>query len=93
MLVRQSPLRVRRPRSPHPRLPAKIDQGGDLLRQGLRAGGCPCTGTASRQRALEPPELLLTTHGNLPSVTATENADALLGHGLLVARLKPHRST
>ncbi|XP_066310560.1 uncharacterized protein [Miscanthus floridulus] len=35
--------------------------------------------------------LLLTTHGNLPSAAAAEDADALLGHGHLVARLEPHR--
>jgi hypothetical protein len=37
--------------------------------------------------------LLLTTHGNLPSAAAAEDADALLGQGRLVARLEPHRST
>ena len=35
--------------------------------------------------------LMLTTHGNLPSAAAAEDADALLGHGRLVARLEPHR--
>jgi len=35
--------------------------------------------------------LLLTTHGNLPSAAATEDAEARLGHGRLVARLEPHR--
>ncbi|GJM92077.1 hypothetical protein PR202_ga08505 [Eleusine coracana subsp. coracana] len=35
--------------------------------------------------------LLLTTHGNLPSAAAAEDAEALLGHGRLAARLEPHR--
>jgi len=35
--------------------------------------------------------LLLTTHGNLPSAAAAEDAEARLGHGRLVARLEPHR--
>lgn len=35
--------------------------------------------------------LLLTTHGNLPSAAAAEDADALLGHARLPARLVPHR--
>uniref|UniRef100_A0A0E0JST3 Uncharacterized protein n=1 Tax=Oryza punctata TaxID=4537 RepID=A0A0E0JST3_ORYPU len=35
--------------------------------------------------------LLLTTHGNLPSAAAAEDAEALLGHGRLAARLVPHR--
>ncbi|KAG8043212.1 hypothetical protein GUJ93_ZPchr0115g2741 [Zizania palustris] len=35
--------------------------------------------------------LLLTTHGNLPSAAAAEDAEALLGHGRLPARLVPHR--
>ncbi|KAM3334786.1 hypothetical protein ACQJBY_029297 [Aegilops geniculata] len=36
--------------------------------------------------------LLLTTHGNLPSAAAAEDAaDALLGHARLAARLVPHR--
>ena len=35
--------------------------------------------------------LLLTTHGNLPSAGAAEDAEARLGHGRLVARLEPHR--
>uniref|UniRef100_A0A0D9V9J1 Uncharacterized protein n=1 Tax=Leersia perrieri TaxID=77586 RepID=A0A0D9V9J1_9ORYZ len=36
--------------------------------------------------------LLLTTHGNLPTAAAAEDAaDALLGHGRLAARLVPHR--
>jgi hypothetical protein len=36
--------------------PVGAGQGGDLLRQGLRAGGRPCAGAASRQRAPDPPE-------------------------------------
>lgn len=35
--------------------------------------------------------LLLTTHGNLPSAAAAEDGEAVLGHGRLVARLEPHR--
>ncbi|XP_047061290.1 uncharacterized protein LOC124668146 [Lolium rigidum] len=35
--------------------------------------------------------LLLTTHGNLPSAAAAEDADALLGHARVPARLVPHR--
>ncbi|KAG8078872.1 hypothetical protein GUJ93_ZPchr0007g5967 [Zizania palustris] len=35
--------------------------------------------------------LLLTTHGNLPSAAAAEDAEALLGHGRLAACLVPHR--
>uniref|UniRef100_A0ACD5XD90 Uncharacterized protein n=1 Tax=Avena sativa TaxID=4498 RepID=A0ACD5XD90_AVESA len=35
--------------------------------------------------------LLLTTHGNLPSAAAAEDADALLGHARIPARLVPHR--
>jgi hypothetical protein len=35
--------------------------------------------------------LLLTTHGNLPSSAAAEDADALLGHARIAARLVPHR--
>jgi hypothetical protein len=35
--------------------------------------------------------LLLTTHGNLPSAAAAEDAEARLVHGRLVARLEPHR--
>jgi hypothetical protein len=35
--------------------------------------------------------LLLTTHGNLPSAAAAEDAEALLDHGRLAARLEPHR--
>ena len=35
--------------------------------------------------------LLLTTHGNLPSAAAAEDAEALLGHGRLATRLEPHR--
>ncbi|XP_062207880.1 uncharacterized protein LOC133909459 [Phragmites australis] len=35
--------------------------------------------------------LLLTTHGNLPSAAAAEDAEALLGHERLAARLEPHR--
>jgi hypothetical protein len=36
--------------------------------------------------------LLLTTHGNLPSAAAAEDAHALLGHARVPARLVPHRS-
>ncbi|XP_051227767.1 uncharacterized protein [Lolium perenne] len=35
--------------------------------------------------------LLLTTHGNLPSAAAAEDAHALLGHARVPARLVPHR--
>ena len=49
------------------------------------------TGNGSGSGLLIHRNLLLTTHGNLPSAAAAEDAEARLGHGRLVARLEPHR--